>query len=359
MRKLNVSFIGIENQRCGAYQSVLDGRTVDRNGLNGRSGRSCGAGGSVESVAYLLFARAAGESLDLAGVLVNDDDAALKLRLCAVLSLGQLVKIGVDRIDLCLNVLIYAGIDLVACIVNELACRNAADALCLGKVGDNVGEHDFFVVAVDAGGVGRIFAADKLKLLIYGLFILGFVKIALLIHLAKDVFLTFLIILNAVERVVVRRQIRYADNGSGFGNGKILCVLTEVGLCRRLHAVAALAEIHGVEIPFENLFLIVLLLEVQRLEYLQKLSLHGDVVLLGEVFDKLLGYRRAAEGGTAGEHIKCSVRRAEPVNALMRVKALVLNGDERILHVLRDLIPVHPDAVFAAADGRQLLIIPV
>ena len=108
MRKLNVSFIGVENQRCGAYQSVLDGRTVDRNGLNGRSGRPCGAGGSVKSVADLLFARAAGESLDLAGVLVNDDDAALKLRLRAVLSLGQLVKVGVDRIDLCLNVLIYA-----------------------------------------------------------------------------------------------------------------------------------------------------------------------------------------------------------------------------------------------------------
>ena len=243
--------------------------------------------------------------------------------------------------------------------MNELACRNAADALCLGKVGDDVGEHDFFVVAVDAGGVGRIFAADKLKLLIYGLFILGFVKIALLIHLAKDVFLTFLIILNAVERVVVRRQIRYADNGSGFGNGKILCVLTEVGLCRRLHAVAALAEIHGVEVPFENLFLIVLLLEVQRLEYLQKLSLNGDIILLGEVLDKLLGYRRAAEGRAAGEHVKRRVRRSEPVNALMRVKALVLDGDERILHVLRNLIPVHPDAVFAAADGRQLLIISV
>ena len=133
MRELNVSVIFVEHQRCGAYQSVLDGRTVDRNGLNGRSGRPCGAGGSVESVADLLLARAAGESLDLAGVLVDDDDAALKLRLCAVLSLGQLVKVGVDRIDLCLNVLIYAGIDLVACIVNELACRDAADALGLGR----------------------------------------------------------------------------------------------------------------------------------------------------------------------------------------------------------------------------------
>ena len=275
------------------------------------------------------------------------------------MSFGQLVKVGVDRIDLCLNVLINAGVDLVACVVNELACRDAADALGLGKVGDNVGEHDFFVVAVDAGGVGRIFAADKLKLLVYGFVILRLVDVALIIHLAQDVFLTLLIILNAVERVVVRRQIRYADDRCGLGNGKILCVLTEVGLCRRLHAVAAFAEIHGVEIPFKNLFLIVLLLEVQRLEYLQKLSLHGDIILLGEVLDKLLGYRRAAEGGAAGEHIKCSVRRAEPVNALMRVKALVLNGDERILHVLRDLIPVHPDAVFAAADGRQLLIIPV
>ena len=154
MRELNVSVIFVEHQRRGAYQSVLDGRAVDRDRLNGRSGRSCGAGGSVESVADLLLARAAGEGLDLACVLVDDDDAALKLRLCAVLSLGQLVEICVDRIDLRLNVLIDAGIDLVSCVVDKLACRDAADPLCLGKVGDNVREDDFFVVGIGAGAAG-------------------------------------------------------------------------------------------------------------------------------------------------------------------------------------------------------------
>ena len=53
------------------------------------------------------------------------------------------------------------------------------------------------------------------------------------------------------------------------------------------------------------------------------------------------------------------MRRAEPVDALVRIEALVLDGDERVLHMLGYLVAVDPNAVFAALDGSELLIIPV
>ena len=139
-------FILIEYQRRGAYKAVFDRRSVDRDGLDGRAGRARGSRCSVQAVVYGLVARAAAQSLDLAGGLIDDDDGALKLRFCAAVGLGQLLGIGVYRVDLGLNVLIYAGIDLVAGVMHELACSVAADALCLGKVADDVGQNDFFVI---------------------------------------------------------------------------------------------------------------------------------------------------------------------------------------------------------------------
>ena len=242
--------------------------------------------------------------------------------------------------------------------MHKLACRVAADALCLGKIGDNVGNDDLFIVGIGRRA-GRILAADKFELLTLSLFVLRLVEVALLIHLAQDIFLTLLVVLNAVERVVICRQVRYSDDGCSFRNRKILGILTEIGLRRRLNTVAALAEINGVEIILEDLVLVVILLKVERLEYLQELALNGYIILLGEVLYKLLSYRRAAEGRAAGEHVKRRVRRSEPVDAFVSVKALVLDGDECVLHVLGYLVAVDPNAVFAAFDGRQLFIIPV
>ena len=360
VRKLDVILALVENQCRGGDEPVFDRGTVDRDGLNGRSGGSRGVGGSVQTVAYGLDPRAAGEGFDLARVLVNDDDGALKLRLRAVAGFGQLLEVRVHGIDLCLNVGVDAGVYLVACVMNELACRLAADALCLGKVGDDVGEDDLLVIGVRARAVRLVFTAHEVKLLADRLLVLLLcLYIALLIHFAQDVLLTLLVVFNAVKRVVIRRQVCNSDDGRGLGNAQIFCVLAEIGLRRGLDAVAALAEVNGVEIILKDLFLVVVFLKVERLEYLKQLALHRYIVLLSEVFYELLGYRRAAEGRAAGEHIQCRVCGAEPVNAFVRVKTLVLDGNERVLHILRYLIAVYPDAVFAALHRRQLLRISV
>ena len=54
-----------------------------------------------------------------------------------------------------------------------------------------------------------------------------------------------------------------------------------------LHAPAAFAEVDGVEIPFDDLALVVFLFKLQRAEDLGELALDGDFVFAGQVFDQL------------------------------------------------------------------------
>ena len=98
-----------------------------------------------------------------------------------------------------------------------------------------------------------------------------------------------------------------------------------------------------------------ILLKLDGLEYLEQLALHGDIVLLGEVFDKLLGDSRAAEGVLhADEHIDERTGCAIPVNAVVAVKALILDGNKSLLHVLGNLVVIDPNAVFLTVQGREL-----
>ena len=193
------------------------------------------------------------------------------------------------------------------------------------------------------------------KLLIHGLTVLGIVDIALLVHLAQDRLLTLLIVLPVIEGVVIRRQIRDADDRGALGKRQLRHVLAEIGLRRGLYAEAALAEIHGVEVPFHDLLLVVLLLKPQRGEYLRELALDRDLFLTGQVLYELLGDGRAAVAAlAAGEDRDERAGGAVPVNALMLIEALVLDGDQRLFHVPRDLVIVDPDAVLLAGERGEL-----
>ena len=125
---------------------------------------------------------------------------------------------------------------------------------------------------------------------------------------------------------------------------------------RGLYAVAALAEVYGVEVPLDYLPLVIFFLKLQRAEYLRQLSHDGDFVLAGEVLYELLG-----DGGAAvvvlhgGEHLHERAGGTVPVDALMLVKALVLDGDERLFHIPRDVLVVDPDAVLLSRERHQLL----
>jgi len=205
-------------------------------------------------------------------------------------------------------------------------------------------------------GILLVFTVDELQLFGFCGVVLVLGNVSLIVHLVENGLLPLFVILNAVKRVVICRQVGDAGNGGALRQVQILHVFAEVGLGRRLHSIAALAEIHHVEIPFYDLFLGVFFLQLQSLEYLQQLALHGNIVLLCKVFDKLLGYGGAAEVVVhTEEHVDKRVRGTEPVHALVLVEALVLYGYHGMFHVFGYLVIVDPDALFAAGQSDKIL----
>ena len=127
----------------------------------------------------------------------------MQLRVGAAVRLGQSVKILVDLIDLILNALIKAAVNLVACVIDKSFSCKLGNALFRCKVLDYIGDNGLGVVAADRGGGGTVLAADKVKLLGESFLVLLLGDIALIVHTAENFFLTGLIILNTVKRVVV------------------------------------------------------------------------------------------------------------------------------------------------------------
>ena len=171
----------------------------------------------------------------------------------------------------------------------------------------------------------------------------------------QDGLLPLLIGGQIIEGIVLRGLVGDADDRRALGEREIRNVLVEIGLRGGLYAPAALAEVDGVEIPFDDLALVVLFLELQRAEDLGELALDGHFVLPGQVFDELLRDRGAAVGVRhAGEHFHERSGGAIPVDALVLVKALVLDRNEGFLHVPGDLVIIDPDALFLAGERYEL-----
>ena len=237
-----------------------------------------------------------------------------------------------------------------------MLCGVIAQGILLHEVTDDIVNDDLFIVAVYLLDASVFRAVGEVQRLIDCGNIGVVVDIALIVHLAENGLLPFLIVLLIVERVIVGRLVRDADYRRALGQRQIPHVLAEVFLRGRLHAVAALAEVDGVEIPSDYLLLIVILLKLQRAEYLRQLALHGDFVVAGEVLDKLLGYGGAAEVILhGGEHLDKCAGGAVPVNALMLVKTLVLYCDKSVFHVLRYLVVIDPDSVLIGGKLHKLL----
>lgn len=165
-------------------------------------------GGRLDCVARVraevdgLFARAAGQALDLAGVGIHDDDGGLELLAGGRRALRHLVEVGIDVVDRLLDAGIVAGIDLIAAGIEQRARRVAADALLLDEVVEHVVDDGLGVVAVDGlGGIVGL-AAHEHELLRHGLIVLLLVDVALFVHLLEDGLLPGLIVLAADEGVV-------------------------------------------------------------------------------------------------------------------------------------------------------------
>ena len=180
----------------------------------------------------------------------------------------------------------------------------------------------------------------------------GLVNHALLEHLVQDQLLALFDLFRVVIHVINRRVVGQSGEHRALRQRQLGHVFAEISFGCGLYAVAAVAEVDCIEVHGQDaVFIVDHILQCKRAEDLVELALDRIVVILGRIFDQLLGDGRAAILLTAEQPVFHRAQRALPVHAAVRVKTLVLDRDHRVFQVLRDLVAVHPFAALVAAQG--------
>ena len=144
-------------------------------------------------------------------------------------------------------------------------------------------------------------------------------------------------------RIAVRRQPRrrldQARQHRGFRQRDVLGGLAEIALRGRLHAIGAGAEIDPVEIELENFRFGMLALQPEReFDFLQ-FALQRALLRQEQVLGELLGQRRAALRDAAMQDVgHRRARDADRIDAVMRIEPAVLDGDEGLRQIGRQIL---------------------
>ena len=139
-----------------------------------------------------------------------------------------------------------------------------------------------------------------------------------------------------------------------FGERQVPRRFAEIALRRAFDAVGAGAEIDAVEIELEDLRFAEFVFEPERQHHFLRLA--RDRALLGQeqILGELLGDGRAALRGAAAQHVGDQrAHDSERVDAVMRVEAAILDGDEGLRHVVGQLAQRHRGAAHVAARGER------
>ena len=173
--------------------------------------------------------------------------------------------------------------------------------------------------------------------------------------------------LGGVGGVVAGGVLDQAREQRGLHVVEVLGVLGEVVAGGRLDAVRAVAEVGDVEVALEDPVLGVVLLEGDRVAQLAQLAGVGVVggggrLLLGlrlveqGLLDHLLGDRRATLHRAAGLVGDEGAERAADVHGAVVVVAVVLDADDRLHHLARDLAQRDVDAVLVVERGDEVAV---
>ena len=370
----------------------------------------------VHDAVLCLDAHVARDGHHVARGVVHDGHGGLDL-----LAVGggfvQIAPVLIDRVHRGLHVGVVVGVDGQSAAVYLLESRLGAQALGLHQVVPDLTDDGFHVPGVLAGAVGHAVAVRvglaaagrEVQVLRHGdvIFLLrdvavsGGHRLAIAVqleHLLQNQLLPLLVvlvgrpdlrlaegILRAALGADVRLRIRVgvvlalgalppghlhrrprpvqgrvvgdACQGRTLGQGQLGHVLIKILLRRRLNAVAVAAQIDQVEVQLQNIVLRVLLLQFEGRENLLNLPGDGDVIVLRQIFNELLGDGGAAEIVLhSDKHVHHGAARAVPVHAVMHPEALVLNGHHRVDQILWDILDVHPLSVLFAHQRGQLLV---
>ena len=179
-------------------------------------------------------------------------------------------------------------------------------------------------------------------------------------HRVEDVAPTGLVETRAFAGRVSRGRLDRRGEGCALRERQFLRVDAEVGLRRRLYAVRAPPEVHGVQVQLQNLVLAVRALDLQREPDFLQLAAHGLFCAQVRELRQLLGdgARALGEGACA----QVAAQRAEDavdVDAAVLVKAKILRGDERQLRLPGDPVKRDDRTVFRTSDLRDQLVVAV
>ncbi len=135
-------------------------------------------------------------------------------------------------------------------------------------------------------------------------------------------------------------------------------MLVEEGECRGLCAVGTLAVVDGVDVHAEDLVFGVLLLQLESKDCFTGLAAVRRLEALGivgkdRVADVLHRERGGALGASGGQVRHGRAHDAGDVHPVVLVEALILNSDDRVQQVGRDLVEWHHLAVLEVQVGQE------
>ena len=356
----------------GADKSHLNGGGVDGQGLDGRTGLALGIGGQVIAAVDGLFSQPSGQGHNVPRLVVDDGNGGLQLLARLFGGVVQGVGVLIDGLHLGLDLRVHTGVDLQAAAGEHLADILVGVAGLLLQIVHHVGDDLLLVPGVDVGiglavaGIG----AHKDQLLGHGFVILRLGDLLLLEHLAQDDLLAVLVPLLAVPQLalgvfhpgggvgaVLGGVVGDGNKAGALGQGQIGGGLAEILFGGRSHALTAAAQGDDVEVELQNDILIILGVHIQRPEDLGDLTLDGGLVVIGQVFDELLGDGGAALDVSAGEHAEHRLGGAPPVHAVVGPEPPVLNGHGGVFQILGHVLVVHPLRAGDAEHLAKLLVL--
>ena len=218
-----------------------------------------------------------------------------------------------------------------------------------------------------AGRAGRVLGGARLfgqgDSLSLGGVELGLGDIPLGVHLIQHVVAALDELLGVRGGVVLRRVLRDGGERRALGQGQILDMLAEILDGAGLHTVDDAGQRDRVQVRLKDGLLAVLVVQTQRTEDLAHLTHVVLLVIAGQVLDELLLQRGRtavrAPDAVAGESVQRRADGALEVDAGLGAEVLVLDGDDRVLQILRHSGELTPDTVLVAGERGVLVAVDV
>ena len=218
-----------------------------------------------------------------------------------------------------------------------------------------------------AGRAGRVLGGARLfgqgDSLGLGGVELGLGDIPLGVHLIQHVVAALDELLGVRGGVVLRRVLRDGGERRALGQGQILDMLAEILNGAGLHTVDDAGQRDRVQVRLKDGLLAVLVVQTQRTEDLAHLTHVVLLAIAGQVLDELLLQRGRtavrAPDAVAGESVQRRADGALEVDAGLGAEVLVLDGDDRVLQILRHGGELAPDTVLVAGERGVLVAVDV